>query len=72
MSKILMLKTSILGEGSSSNRILEAVGEGDHQITVRDLATVPLPTLDGEIASGLRGPSLCQSISSNLSSSLMS
>ncbi|QSX37063.1 FMN-dependent NADH-azoreductase [Shewanella sedimentimangrovi] len=57
MSKVLVLKSSILGGYSQSgnlvNQLLSQMSEVE--VTVRDLAADPLPVLDGEIASGLRG-----------------
>lgn len=59
MSKVLVLKSSILGGYSQSAQLIEhLVGHWQSQgaaITVRDLVANPLPMLDGEIASGLRG-----------------
>ena len=59
MSKVLVLKSSILGGYSQSGQLVEhLVGQWQDKgadITVRDLAAEPLPVLDGEIASGLRG-----------------
>jgi FMN-dependent NADH-azoreductase len=59
MSKVLVLKSSILGGYSQSGALVEhLIGHWQQQgsqITVRDLAAEPLPVLDGEIAGGLRG-----------------
>ncbi|MCH4295272.1 FMN-dependent NADH-azoreductase [Shewanella sp. 3B26] len=62
MTKVLVLKSSILGDFSQSGRLVDewvasqrAVGV---RVTVRDLAAEPLPMLDGEIAMGLRGGDL--------------
>ena len=57
MANILVLKSSILGQYSQSNALIDGF-LADHQadtITVRDLAALNLPVLDGELASGLRG-----------------
>lgn len=57
MANILVLKSSILGQYSQSNALIDgylADRQGD-SITVRDLATLNLPVLDGELAMGLRG-----------------
>ena len=59
MSKVLILKSSILGGYSQSGHLIEHLSqlwtEQGADITVRDLAADPLPVLDGEIAMGLRG-----------------
>ena len=59
MSKVLVLKSSILGDYSQSNSLIDHLIESKEKegslVTVRDLATKPLPVLDGEIAGGLRG-----------------
>ena len=59
MSKVLILKSSILGGYSQSGHLIEHLSqlwtEQGADITVRDLAAEPLPVLDGEIAMGLRG-----------------
>lgn len=57
MANILVLKSSILGQYSQSNALIDGF-LADHQddvVTVRDLAAPNLPVLDGELASGLRG-----------------
>ena len=59
MSNILVLKSSILGDYSQSNGLIDHLiaswsGKVD-SIIERDLAANPLPVLDGEIAGGLRG-----------------
>ncbi|KJG39711.1 FMN-dependent NADH-azoreductase [Photobacterium angustum] len=48
MSTLLVLKSSILGEHSQSNQLIDAVIAGIDNIIVRDLTTSPLPILDGE------------------------
>lgn len=60
MSKVLVLKSSILGGYSQSALLVDhLIGKWEDQgatITVRDLAGKDvLPMVDGEIASGLRG-----------------
>ncbi|GGB44744.1 FMN-dependent NADH-azoreductase [Shewanella inventionis] len=59
MKKVLMLKSSILGEYSQSSTLVDYAqhqwNELGAEITVRDLGSNPVPMLDGEIASGLRG-----------------
>ena len=60
MSKVLVLKSSILATYSQSNQLadffveqLQAAHAGD-EITVRDLAAQPVPVLDGELVGALR------------------
>ncbi|MCL6694260.1 NAD(P)H-dependent oxidoreductase [Acinetobacter baumannii] len=61
MAKILVLKSSIMGEGSQTNRLIDVMLE--HQkdqglqddITIRNLAEMNLPVLDLEIFQALRG-----------------
>ncbi|CNE93279.1 FMN-dependent NADH-azoreductase [Yersinia nurmii] len=60
MSKVLVLKSSILATHSQSNQLADFFVEewtsahaGD-QITVRDLAAQPIPVLDGELVGALR------------------
>ncbi|MCH1919518.1 FMN-dependent NADH-azoreductase [Shewanella sp. A3A] len=59
MSKVLLLKPSILGEYSQSGKLLDYLAaswkEQGAAIAVRDVAAEPLPILDGELAGGLRG-----------------
>ncbi|KDM91263.1 FMN-dependent NADH-azoreductase [Photobacterium galatheae] len=59
MSKILVLKSSILGGYSQSNALIDHLvnSKADDISTIieRDLVAHPLPILDGELASGLRG-----------------
>ncbi|WP_064604099.1 FMN-dependent NADH-azoreductase [Photobacterium sp. J15] len=59
MSNVLVLKSSILGDYSQSNGLIDhliASWQGKvSSIIERDLAANPLPVLDGEIAGGLRG-----------------
>ncbi|MFQ2132212.1 FMN-dependent NADH-azoreductase [Aeromonas hydrophila] len=57
MANILVLKSSILGQYSQSNALIDGF-LADHPsdtVTVRDLASLSLPVLDGELAMGLRG-----------------
>lgn len=55
MSKILALKSSILGEYSQSSKLIdEFISTLDADITVRDLAKDELPVLTFEIATALR------------------
>ncbi|MEJ6015468.1 FMN-dependent NADH-azoreductase [Aeromonas caviae] len=54
MANILVLKSSILGQYSQSNALIDgylAERQGD-TIQVRDLATLNLPVLDGELRGG--------------------
>ncbi|XBS68194.1 FMN-dependent NADH-azoreductase [Acerihabitans sp. KWT182] len=60
MSKVLVLKSSILATFSQSNQLADHFIEqwkqnhaGD-EITVRDLAAQPIPVLDGELVGALR------------------
>lgn len=59
MRKVLVLKSSILGDYSQSSALItHLMGHWQQQgaeITVRDLAADPVPLLDGEIATALRG-----------------
>ncbi|MGF1767176.1 FMN-dependent NADH-azoreductase [Enterovibrio makurazakiensis] len=58
MASVLVLKSSILGEFSSSTKLIDGVIEqfgNDHFVIDRDLAAHPVPMLDGEIMAGLRG-----------------
>jgi len=61
MSKVLIVKSSILGEYSKSSALLDQFVQDWKQkdasasFVVRDLAAQPLPVLDGELAFGLRG-----------------
>ena len=60
MSKVLVLKSSILANYSQSNQLADyfvakwkAQHSGD-EITVRDLAANPVPVLDGELVGAMR------------------
>ncbi|MCY3369311.1 NAD(P)H-dependent oxidoreductase [Acinetobacter baumannii] len=61
MAKILVLKSSILGEGSQTNRLIDVMLEYrkdqglQDDITIRNLAEMNLPVLDLEIFQALRG-----------------
>ncbi|TOF42895.1 FMN-dependent NADH-azoreductase [Vibrio parahaemolyticus] len=56
MSRVLALKSSILGDYSQSNKLVEDfIKNVDHdKLTVRDLAANPLPVLDFAVATALR------------------
>ncbi|MFA3761133.1 FMN-dependent NADH-azoreductase [Yersinia sp. 2544 StPb PI] len=60
MSKVLVLKSSILATYSQSNQLADFFVEqwqaahADDEITVRDLAAQPVPVLDGELVGALR------------------
>lgn len=60
MSKVLVLKSSILATYSQSNKLADFFVEqwgqthGNDTITVRDLAANPVPVLDGELVGALR------------------
>jgi FMN-dependent NADH-azoreductase len=58
MSKVLVLKSSILAGYSQSSQLADfyveqARAKGD-EVTVRDLAANPIPVLDGELVGALR------------------
>lgn len=60
MSKVLVLKSSILANFSQSNQLTDyfvaqyqAANSGS-QVTVRDLAADPIPVLDGELVGAMR------------------
>lgn len=61
MAKILVLKSSIMGEGSQTNRLIDVLLEHrkdqglQDDITIRNLAEMNLPVLDLEIFQALRG-----------------
>ncbi|EHH1025040.1 FMN-dependent NADH-azoreductase [Vibrio parahaemolyticus] len=56
MSRVLALKSSILGDYSQSNKLVEDFIKNVDQdkLTVRDLAANPLPVLDFTVATALR------------------
>ncbi|MFL0988686.1 FMN-dependent NADH-azoreductase [Vibrio parahaemolyticus] len=56
MSRVLALKSSILGDYSQSNKLVEDFIKhvDQDQLTVRDLAANPLPVLDFAVATALR------------------
>jgi len=61
MAKILVLKSSIMGEGSQTNRLIDVMLEHrkdqglQDDITIRNLAEMNLPVFDLEIFQALRG-----------------
>ncbi|MCU4552894.1 NAD(P)H-dependent oxidoreductase [Acinetobacter nosocomialis] len=61
MAKILVLKSSIMGEGSQTNRLIDVMLEHrkdqglQDDITIRNLAEMNLPVLNLEIFQALRG-----------------
>ncbi|MDC4704303.1 NAD(P)H-dependent oxidoreductase [Acinetobacter baumannii] len=61
MAKILVLKSSIMGEGSQTNRLIDVMLEHrkdqglQDDITIRNLAEMNLPVLELEIFQALRG-----------------
>lgn len=57
MSNTLVLKSSILGDYSQSNQIIEQAIEGKSNVTIRDLAAEPVPVLDMAVATALRSTS---------------
>ncbi len=60
MSKVLVLKSSILATYSQSNQLADffveqwANAHSNDTITVRDLAAQPIPVLDGELVGAMR------------------
>ncbi|WP_437610888.1 FMN-dependent NADH-azoreductase [Erwinia sp. V71] len=58
MSKVLVLKSSILAGYSQSGQLADFYAEeakaAGNQVTVRDLAANPIPVLDGELVGALR------------------
>ncbi len=58
MSKVLVLKSSILASHSQSSQLadfyIEQASRKGDQVTVRDLAANPIPVLDGELVSAMR------------------
>ncbi|ENU94337.1 FMN-dependent NADH-azoreductase 4 [Acinetobacter vivianii] len=61
MAKVLVLKSSIMGDNSQTNRLIDSflkqrVENGmQDEVIVRDLTTLNLPVLDAEIFHALRG-----------------
>ena len=57
MANVLVIKSSILGDYSQSNGLIDHLVDSldTSSIIERDLAATPVPVLDGEIAGGLRG-----------------
>ncbi|RDF60711.1 FMN-dependent NADH-azoreductase [Acinetobacter baumannii] len=61
MAQILVLQSSIMGEGSQTNRLIDVMLEHrkdqgvQDDITIRNLAEMNLPVLDLEIFQALRG-----------------
>lgn len=55
MATTLVLKSSILGDHSQSNQLINHVLEGKTGIIERDLAANPVPVLDMDVATALRG-----------------
>ncbi|WP_428946189.1 FMN-dependent NADH-azoreductase [Pantoea sp. FN060301] len=60
MSKVLVLKSSILAGYSQSNQLVDHFVEewkaahGSDELTIRDLAADPVPVLDGELVGAMR------------------
>ncbi|ORM70036.1 FMN-dependent NADH-azoreductase [Pantoea rwandensis] len=58
MSKVLVLKSSILAGYSQSNQLADFYAEEarakGNDVTIRDLAAQPIPVLDGELVGALR------------------
>ncbi|MEZ9846146.1 FMN-dependent NADH-azoreductase [Vibrio breoganii] len=55
MSKILVLKSSLLGDNSQSNQLINKVIEGK-EVIIRDLAANPVPLLDLNVMSAINSP----------------
>ncbi|WP_070965721.1 FMN-dependent NADH-azoreductase [Vibrio sonorensis] len=55
MSKLLVIKSSILGEHSQSNQLINHAIEGRNDVTVRDLATDPIPVLNAKALTAIGG-----------------
>ncbi|WP_397452823.1 NAD(P)H-dependent oxidoreductase [Pseudomonas sp. NA-150] len=61
MTKVLVLKSSIMGSNSQTNALIHTylaerqAREFDDEIVMRDLATLDLPVLDHELFHALRG-----------------
>ncbi|KJY81985.1 FMN-dependent NADH-azoreductase [Vibrio galatheae] len=55
MTNTLVLKSSILGPHSQSNQLIDQALAGKTGIIERDLAANPLPLLDMDVATALRG-----------------
>jgi FMN-dependent NADH-azoreductase len=55
MSNVLVLKSSILGEHSQSNQLLNKALAGSSNIVERDLAANPLPVMDLNVIGSLGG-----------------
>ncbi|MFM2483002.1 FMN-dependent NADH-azoreductase [Celerinatantimonas sp. YJH-8] len=56
MKKVLVLKSSILGDYSQSSKLIDEFTQGlDAELTIRDLAVTPIPVLDGELIGALSG-----------------
>ena len=70
MKKVLMLKSSILGEYSQSSSLVDYANhqwsEQGIEVTMRDIGSNPVPMLDGEIAAGLRGGDNLSEVSAQL------
>lgn len=76
MSKVLVLKSSILAGYSQSSQLadfyIEQAKAQGKEVTVRDLAVNPIPVLDGELVGAMR-PSIprCHLVSRRLWTCLM-
>ncbi|MEZ9304403.1 FMN-dependent NADH-azoreductase [Vibrio breoganii] len=55
MSKILVLKSSLLGDNSQSNQLINKVIEGK-EVIIRDLAANPVPLLDLNVMTAINSP----------------
>ena len=61
MSTVLVLTTSVLGEASASNALVDSalatlrVADPELRVVTRDLATNPVPHLDANAVAAIRG-----------------
>ncbi|KXF82011.1 FMN-dependent NADH-azoreductase [Enterovibrio coralii] len=58
MANVLVLKSSILGDYSSSSKLIDEMVKqfgSNTSVIERDLAAHPIPVLDGELMMGMRG-----------------
>lgn len=55
MSNTLVLKSSLLGENSQSNQLIDRVTQGNN-VTVRDLISNPVPQLDVAVMTAINSP----------------
>lgn len=56
MTKTLVLKSSILGEHSQSNQLIQKAVEESSDVVIRDLAAQPVPVLDMDVVTAFNSP----------------